>query len=215
MNIHSVTVLGAGTMGAQIALHCANAGFPVLLLDLTEDTARQGLDRARKLKPDPQFTPEAYRLVSVGGFDTHMHQIATSDWIMEAVVERLDIKQQLLARVDAIRALHALRPDVVHLLGKAGDVDVPVAEVLALVSDDKYVEVVTAARAWLIRTPLRELLPQLDPREFVQIHRGCVVRWDAIQRVDREDTGRLCVYLHGRSQPHVVSRSHSHHFKAM
>ena len=75
MNIHSVTVLGAGTMGAQIALHCANAGFPVLLLDLTEDTARQGLDRARKLKPDPQFTPEAYRLVSVGGFDTHMHQI--------------------------------------------------------------------------------------------------------------------------------------------
>ena len=47
MNIHSVTVLGAGTMGAQIALHCANAGFPVLLLDLTEDTARQGLDRAQ------------------------------------------------------------------------------------------------------------------------------------------------------------------------
>ena len=103
MNIHSVTVLGAGTMGAQIALHCANAGFPVLLLDLTEDTARQGLDRARKLKPDPQFTPEAYRLVSVGGFDTHMHQIATSDWIMEAVVERLDIKQQLLEKVDAHR----------------------------------------------------------------------------------------------------------------
>lgn len=103
--INSVTVLGAGTMGAQIALHCANAGIPALLLDLTADIAKQGLERARKLKPDPQFTPDAYRLVSVGGFDTHLDQIAKSDWIMEAVVERLDIKQQLLAKVDEKRRL--------------------------------------------------------------------------------------------------------------
>jgi len=101
--INSVTILGAGTMGAQIALHCANAGVPVLLLDLTADLARQGLEKARKLKPDPQFTPDAYRLVTTGGFDTHLDGIAQSDWIMEAVVERLDIKQQLLARVDEKR----------------------------------------------------------------------------------------------------------------
>ena len=101
--INSVTVLGAGTMGAQIALHCANAGIPVLLLDLTPDAAQQGLERARKLKPDPQFTPESYRLVSTGGFDTHLDQIAKSDWIMEAVIERLDVKQQLLAKVDEKR----------------------------------------------------------------------------------------------------------------
>jgi 3-hydroxyacyl-CoA dehydrogenase len=98
--INSVTVLGAGTMGAQIALHCANAGIPALLLDLTADAARQGLEKARKLKPDPQFTPDAHRLVTIGGFDTHLDLIAKTDWIMEAVVERLDIKQQLLARVD-------------------------------------------------------------------------------------------------------------------
>ncbi len=101
--INSVTVLGAGTMGAQIALHCANVGIPVLLLDLTADLARQGLERARKLKPDPQFTPDVYRLVTTGGFDTDLDRIATSDWIMEAVVERLDIKQQLLASVDQKR----------------------------------------------------------------------------------------------------------------
>src|SRR5215210_3772615 len=101
--INSVTILGAGTMGAQVALHCANAGIPVLLLDLTADVAKQGLERARKLKPDPQFTPEAFRLVTTGGFDTHLDLIARSDWIMEAVVERLDIKQQLLARVDEKR----------------------------------------------------------------------------------------------------------------
>jgi 3-hydroxyacyl-CoA dehydrogenase len=101
--IHSVTVLGAGTMGAQIALHCANAGIPALLLDLTADVAKQGLEKARKLKPDPQFTPDAYKLVTTGGFDTHLDLVARTDWIMEAVVERLDIKQQLLARVDEKR----------------------------------------------------------------------------------------------------------------
>jgi 3-hydroxyacyl-CoA dehydrogenase len=101
--INSVTVLGAGTMGAQIALHCANAGIPALLLDLTADIAKQGLEKARKLKPDPQFTPDAYKLVTTGGFDTHLDLVGKTDWIMEAVVERLDIKQQLLAKVDERR----------------------------------------------------------------------------------------------------------------
>ena len=91
-------------MGAQIALHCANAGIPALLLDLTPAAARDGLEKARRLKPDPQFTPDAHRLVTTGGFDDGMALLEDVDWIMEAVVERLDIKQQLLARVDAARA---------------------------------------------------------------------------------------------------------------
>jgi len=126
--INSVTVLGAGTMGAQIALHGANAGIPVLLLDLTPDLARQGLDKARKLKPDPQFTPDAYRLVSTGGFDTHLDAIGTSDWIMEAVVERLDIKQQLLARVDEKR-----RPGSIVSTNTSG---IPIAALAEGRSDD-------------------------------------------------------------------------------
>jgi 3-hydroxyacyl-CoA dehydrogenase len=103
INVNAVTVLGAGTMGAQIALHFANVGIPSLLLDLTADLAKQGLEKARKLKPDPQFTPDVHALVTTGGFDTHLDQIASTDWVMEAVVERLDIKQQLLARVDEKR----------------------------------------------------------------------------------------------------------------
>ncbi len=103
MTINTVAVLGAGTMGAQIALHCANAGIPALLLDLTPQLAREGLDRARRLKPDPQFTPDVHRLVTTAGFDDGMSRLKDVDWIMEAVVERLDIKQQLLARVDAAR----------------------------------------------------------------------------------------------------------------
>jgi 3-hydroxyacyl-CoA dehydrogenase len=102
-NVGSVAVLGAGTMGAQIALHFANAGIPSLLLDLTADIAAQGLKRARALKPDPQFTPDVYRLVSTGGFETHLDRIASADWTLEAIVERLDVKQALLARVDAVR----------------------------------------------------------------------------------------------------------------
>ena len=93
-------------MGAQIALHCANAGVPAVLLDLTPDAARAGLDKARRLKPDPQFLPEVPSLVTTAGFDEGMGQLAHADWVIEAVVERLDIKQQLLARVDAAR-----RPD--------------------------------------------------------------------------------------------------------
>ena len=103
MTIRSVAVLGAGTMGAQIAAHFANAGLPVLLLDLTADIAGEGLKRARALKPDPFFTPDVAARITTGGFDADLPAIATADWIMEAVVERLDVKQPLLERVDAAR----------------------------------------------------------------------------------------------------------------
>jgi 3-hydroxyacyl-CoA dehydrogenase len=99
VSIRSVGVLGAGTMGAQIALHLANAGVPSVLLDVTRDAARQGLDRARRLKPDPQFTPDAWTLVTTGSFDEDLGRLADTDWVVEAVVERIEVKRELLARV--------------------------------------------------------------------------------------------------------------------
>ena len=69
MAIRSAAVLGAGTMGAQIAAHLANAGVSTILLDLTADAARDGLKRARTLKPDPFFTPDTAGLISTGSFD--------------------------------------------------------------------------------------------------------------------------------------------------
>ena len=102
-HINSAAVLGAGTMGAQIAAHFANAGLQVLLLDLDAQTARAGFERARKLKPAPLFTDATARRVAFGGFDTDWSRLADADWILEAVVERIDIKQGLLARMDAVR----------------------------------------------------------------------------------------------------------------
>jgi 3-hydroxyacyl-CoA dehydrogenase len=90
-------------MGAQIAAHFANAGVPALLLDLDEPTARAGLDRARKLRPDPFFTADRAGLVTTGGFDKDLDRISETDWVIEAIIEQLDAKRELLARVDAAR----------------------------------------------------------------------------------------------------------------
>jgi len=107
MTIRSAAVLGAGTMGAQIAAHFANAGLPVLLLDLDATIARDGLKRARALKPDPFFTADAASLITTGGFD-ELEKIKSADWIVEAVVERLDVKRPLLERVDKARGAAAI-----------------------------------------------------------------------------------------------------------
>ena len=95
-------------MGSQIAAHLANAGVPTLLLDLDESTAREGLKRATKLKPGPFFTHKTTSLISTGGFDTDLAKIVECDWIVEAVVERLDIKRELLAKIQPYRAPKAI-----------------------------------------------------------------------------------------------------------
>jgi 3-hydroxyacyl-CoA dehydrogenase len=127
MAVRSVAVLGAGTMGAQIAAHFANAGVPALLLDVTADAAREGLKRARALKPDPFFTPDTWKLISTGGFD-ELARIKESNWIIEAVVEQLDIKRTLLEKVDAAR-----RPGSIVSSNTSG---IPIAALAEGRSDD-------------------------------------------------------------------------------
>ena len=97
---------------------------------------------------------------------------------------------------------------------------VPVAEVLYFEAADKYVRVICPTREVLIRTPLKELLPQLDAQQFWQIHRGTVVRAEAITRATRDEAGKLWVHLHPHhpdQPPHrlPVSRLYAHLFKAM
>ena len=108
MTIRSVAVLGAGVMGAQIAAHFANAGVPALLMDLTAEAAAAGLKRARGLSPDPFFTPDTWRLVETASFEEGWPRLRDADWVIEAIVERLDAKVELLAKVDAARAPDAI-----------------------------------------------------------------------------------------------------------
>jgi DNA-binding LytR/AlgR family response regulator len=92
---------------------------------------------------------------------------------------------------------------------------VPVDEVLYFEAADKYVRVLTAGHDYLIRTPLKDLLPRLDPHSFWQIHRGTVVNVTAIDTVTRDEAGKL--WLQVRSQPErlAVSRLYAYLFKAM
>jgi 3-hydroxyacyl-CoA dehydrogenase len=97
--IQRAAVLGAGTMGAQIAAHLANAGVPVHMLDLTPEAAQAGLDRLRKQKPDPCFLPQTPALIRPGGLND-LGVVSDADWVVEAIVESLDAKRDLLARLE-------------------------------------------------------------------------------------------------------------------
>jgi DNA-binding LytR/AlgR family response regulator len=92
---------------------------------------------------------------------------------------------------------------------------VPASEVLFFEAADKYVRVVTERREYLIRIPLRQLLPQLDPDEFWQVHRSIVVRADAVATAVRSETGRLELTLRGYAGRLEVSRLYAHRFKAL
>ena len=92
---------------------------------------------------------------------------------------------------------------------------VPVDEVVYFEAADKYVRVLTASHEYLIRTPLKELLPQIDTQVFWQVHRGTVVRASAIDTVSRDEAGKLSVSVRGRAEKLPVSRLYAHLFKAM
>jgi DNA-binding LytR/AlgR family response regulator len=92
---------------------------------------------------------------------------------------------------------------------------VPVREVLYFEAADKYVRVLTAGREYLIRTPLRQLLPRLPPGEFEPVHRAVLVRSEAIESVHREESGKLHLKLRGRPEKIPVSRLYAQRFRAM
>jgi 3-hydroxyacyl-CoA dehydrogenase len=136
ITIRNAAVIGAGNMGAQIAALLANVGIPTLLLDvppgeLLPEEQQRGLtlqspsvrnrvtqtlfDRARKLSPAPFFVSESASLVRLGNIEDHLAEIRAADWVVEAVLERLDLKRALHARI----AEHA-RPDALVTTNTSG-----------------------------------------------------------------------------------------------
>jgi len=135
--IEKVAVLGAGTMGARIAAHLANAGVPSYLLDIVPPDAdgparnriaAAGLEAAVKSKPAAFFEPSLARLVTIGNFEDDLHKLADVDWIIEAVVEDLEIKRSLLRRIEAIR-----KPGTIITTNTSG---LPVAKIVEGFPDD-------------------------------------------------------------------------------
>jgi 3-hydroxyacyl-CoA dehydrogenase len=106
--IQRVAVLGAGTMGARIAAHFANAGIPSVLLDLTAATARKGIENAAKQRPGGFFADPSAALITPGSFDDDLSRVSECDWIIEAVTENLEIKRTLWKKVEALRKPEAI-----------------------------------------------------------------------------------------------------------
>ncbi len=109
MTIRKVAVVGAGVMGAGIAAQIANAGVPVLLLDiLSEKAGRDAVAEgavAKMLKADPApfMSAAAAKLVETGNVEDHLGRLDECDWVVEAIIERLDLKQALYRRIEAVR----------------------------------------------------------------------------------------------------------------
>ncbi|MGD9094049.1 MAG: 3-hydroxyacyl-CoA dehydrogenase family protein, partial [Anaerolineales bacterium] len=122
--IHKAVVIGAGTMGAAIAAHLANAGLPVTLLDIVPNSltgeqqqkgltlddpevrnriVRDGLGQALKSRPASFFTKEYASLVTTGNLEDDLAVVKEADWVIEAIIENLEIKRQLMERIDAER----------------------------------------------------------------------------------------------------------------
>lgn len=142
--IKKVAVLGAGVMGAPIAGHLANVGIPSLLLDIVPPKlsleeekkgltmkdpafrnrlALSGKEKLLKARPPALAIPELARLIEVGNFEDHLPRLAEADWIIEAVVENLTIKQELLRKVAGVR-----RPATIVSSNTSG---IPIREIVS------------------------------------------------------------------------------------
>ncbi len=181
-DIRKVAVLGAGTMGSRIAAHIANAGLPVVLLDIvppgtSADAPKSdrnrivlaALDGLKKSKPAAFYTPDSARLISIGNFDDNLSLIGDCDWIIEVVAENLDIKRALLEKV----RLHR-RPGAITTTNTSG---LPVHEIVAELEDEDL------RRHWFgthfFNPPrymrLLEIIPtpHTDPADLVAITHFC------------------------------------------
>ncbi|MBT9463158.1 LytTR family DNA-binding domain-containing protein [Hydrogenophaga sp.] len=213
----------------------------VMFLDIRMP-GQSGLDAAAELAeewPDDQAFPALVFVTAYDAYAVQAFEAQAVDYLLKPVQpERLRLTvqrvQALLAQrrpatgpldatLEQLRSLMTLpgaQAPVARLQVIPASVGqtirmVQLTEVLAFEAADKYVRVLLAQGEVLIRTPLKELMPQLDPALFWQIHRGTVVRADAIESVTRNEAGRLGLRLRARPEAFGVSRLYADRFRAM
>ncbi len=133
--IQNVVILGSGVMGSQIAAHCVNAGLKVKLLDLKSDdpnrpnkTAEENIQKLTKMNPAPLAMPEWSERISPGNFEDHLEWVEEADWVCEVIVERMDIKKEMMAKLEKVRT-----PGTIVSSNTSG---LPISEISEDVSDE-------------------------------------------------------------------------------
>ena len=227
---------GASALAQTLALQPALCFFDIRMPGLS------GLEAAQALAEDWPGDAAFPLIVFVTAYDQYALQAfeaQAADYLVKPVqrerlaacvvrlqarlAERAPAGEALQRSVDQLRALlggpgvAASAPRLQVIQAQVGALVhlVPVEQVIYFEAADKYVRVVTAEREHLIRLSLKELLPQLDPRQFWQIHRGTVVRADAIASALREESGKVILSLRGHADKLSASRLYAHLFRGM
>ena len=233
-------IAGTAGDGASAVTQALALQPDVLFFDIRMP-GQSGLDAAVQLADEwPAGTPFP-ALVFVTAYDEYAvraFEAQAVDYLLKPVQrERLHktvakLKDTLARRGSNGNDLEATLGQLRHLLGAPAPAPaaplkviqasggssirmVPVDEIVYFEAADKYIRVLTEGHEYLIRTPLKELLPQLDPAVYWQVHRGTVVRATAIEAVLRDEAGKLSLQLRGRGEKLPVSRLYAHLFKAM
>ena len=108
MDIKKVVIIGSGTMGSGIAAHLCNANVPVTLLDLTTDISTNARDRIHKSRPPLLIDRTKINNIKVGNISDDFDTVKEADWVVEAVVERIDINHQLYDKIFKSRTTGAI-----------------------------------------------------------------------------------------------------------
>lgn len=235
-----VSVVGDGASAVDQALSLLP---DILFLDIRMP-GLSGLDAASAMASDwPEHLPLP-ALVFVTAYDHYAVQafeVQAFDYVLKPVIpERLErtvkrLQEKLLqkpggivdtdatlasglARLQALLASGGVsQPALKVIQASVGSTIhmVQVDDVVMFEAADKYVRVLTASHEYLIRTPLKELMPRLNAEDFWQVHRGTVVKASAIETVHRDEAGKYSLRLHGRAASVPVSRLHAQRFRAM
>ncbi len=207
----------------------------IVFLDI-QMPGRNGLEAAEQILarwPAGRRRPLTVFVTAFDRFAIDAFERAATDYVLKPLdpkrlthtCERLQARlgERQMGNADTLDSLRALlnqpkkEPRLQLIQAGVGSTlhMIPLGDVHYFEADDKYVRVVLQDRSVLIRTPLRDLMPTLDTEQFTQIHRGTVVRTSLIDKVVREDNGKIQLYLKGHPNQLTVSRSYAHLFKPM
>jgi DNA-binding LytR/AlgR family response regulator len=209
----------------------------ILFLDI-KMPGKSGLEAAQELAeewPENEAFPLIVFVTAYDEYAISAFEHAAADYVLKPISDaRLGktiarLQQRLQQNSDSNAALDSLIGQLHNIQPKASAEPltmiraavgnqirmIPISEVIYFEASDKYINVVTADSESLIRTSLKELLPQLDSRQFWQVHRGTVVNHQSIQMAVRDESGKLSLKLRGRTEMPTVSRVFAHLFRQM